>query len=69
MLEKERAFLKDNMADLVGKYNGMAIVIAGDQVVGAYPTEAIAFLDALKDRNPGEFMVQFITSDLNKKAP
>jgi hypothetical protein len=58
MLIKEFEYYLKNQTDLVKKYNGKFIVIANEQVVGAYGTELEAISEASKNYSMGTFLVQ-----------
>ena len=63
MLEEEFAFFEENKASLLEKYSGKFIVIVGNDVVGAYDTQADAYSGAIKDHPPGSFFIQHALPD------
>jgi hypothetical protein len=58
MFEKELAFFIAHQDELVAKFRGTALVIRGDEVVGAYPSALAAYLAAEKRFRVGTFMIQ-----------
>lgn len=58
MFQEELRFFQDNQDKLVSKYDGKVLVIKGKEVVGAYPTELDAFIEASKKYKAGSFMIQ-----------
>lgn len=58
MLEKEFQFYLNNQERLVKEYNGKYIVIKGDEVLGAYDTEADAYFETTKQHEAGTFLIQ-----------
>jgi hypothetical protein len=58
MLEKEFKYYLDHQDELVKKYNGKYIVIKGEQVLGAYDSEADAYFESTKDHEAGTFLIQ-----------
>jgi hypothetical protein len=61
MLEREDAYFEAHKAELREKYPGKRIVIAGDEVKGAYDTDAEAYEAATKTMKPGSFMIKPVT--------
>jgi hypothetical protein len=58
MLDTEFTYFTDHQDELVAKYNGKFIVIAGTDVLGAFDTELEAYLATKKDREVGTFLIQ-----------
>jgi hypothetical protein len=58
MLEKEFQFYLNNQDRLVKEYNGKYIVIKGEEVVGAYDSEAEAYFETTKSLQAGTFLIQ-----------
>lgn len=58
MLEKEFEYYKANQDSLVKQYNGKHIVIIGESVVGSFDTQVEAYEDAIKEYEPGTFLIQ-----------
>ncbi len=58
MLEKEFKYYLDHQSDLVKKFKGKFIVIVGEQVIDSFTTEAAAYLEMIKTREPGTFLIQ-----------
>lgn len=56
--ESELTFFIANQQDLVEKYNGKALVIRKDELVGVYDTVLEAYLEAHKKFELGTFMIQ-----------
>jgi hypothetical protein len=61
MLEKEQAFFETHKDELREKYAGKRIVIAEEEVKGAYSTDAEAYAAAVKTMKPGSFMIKLVT--------
>jgi hypothetical protein len=61
MLEKEQAYFEAHKDELREKYLDKRIVIAGEEVVGAYDTDAEAYAAATKTMKPGSFMIKPVT--------
>ena len=57
-LEKEFRFFLSHQAELVEKYKGKFVVIADENVLGAYDTEIEAVREVTKTRPLGTFLVQ-----------
>ncbi len=62
MLEKEFKYYLDQQAQLVEKFNGKYLVIKGEEVIGVYDAEDIAFFETEKKHEPGTFLIQFCES-------
>lgn len=58
MLEKEFQFYLNNQDRLVKEYNGKYIVVKGEEVLGAYNSEAEAFFETSKQHEAGTFLIQ-----------
>ena len=58
MLEKEFQFYLNNQDRLVKEYNGKYIVVKGEDVLGAYISEAEAFFETSKQHEAGTFLIQ-----------
>lgn len=61
MLNKEFKYYRDNQSELLKKYNGQVVVIAGDKVVGNYDNYEKAIFATVKERELGTFLVQECT--------
>jgi hypothetical protein len=59
MLDKEFRFYLNHQEDLLKAYNGKYIVIIGEEVVGQYDAENIAYFESRKKYPPGSFLIQF----------
>lgn len=59
MLENEFKYYLDHQAELVEKYNGKFLVIKGNEVIGVYDAEDVAFFETGKKYEPGTFLIQF----------
>lgn len=62
-LQKQYAFFKQNITELMEKYSGMIIVISDNLEVSAFETMADAYAFAVKSYGLGCFMVQKCTKD------
>ena len=58
MFESELKYFITNQADLVSKYDGKALVLRGEALVGVYDTPLDAYLAAQRQFEPGTFMIQ-----------
>jgi hypothetical protein len=58
MLEKEFKYYVDNQKELVKQYNGKFIVIKDEKIIGAYPSEIIAYTETIKNNELGTFLIQ-----------
>jgi hypothetical protein len=63
MLEKEWEFYENNRDELVEKYCGKYVVIAGDEVVSSYDDQKAAYREAIKTLQLGSFMIHHITEE------
>ena len=63
MFEVENRFYHDNRDNLREKYLGKAIVIIGENVVGAYNNIGEAYTETLKIKKPGTFCLKNIPID------
>jgi hypothetical protein len=61
MLDKEQAYFEAHKDELREKYLGKRIVIAGEEIKGAYDTDAEAYAAAVKTMKPGSFMIKPVT--------
>jgi len=61
MLEKEFKYYLDHQDELVQKYNGRVIVIAGESVVGDYKDDEDAYFDSKEKYELGTFLIQKCT--------
>ncbi|MDR0971069.1 MAG: DUF5678 domain-containing protein [Bacteroidales bacterium] len=61
MLEKEFKYYLDNQDELVKKYNNKYIVIVGEEVIGAYDSDADALFETEKTHQLGTFLIQKCT--------
>ena len=57
-LDKEFAYYQAHQDELVEQYNGKFVVIAGENVVGAFDTDLAAYLETKKTRPVGTFLIQ-----------
>lgn len=62
MFEKELNYFIANQKQLVQKYEGKTLVLRGEEVVGVYDDPLQAYLNAVKDYEPGSFMIQPCTA-------
>ena len=58
MLDKEFQYFIDHQDELVKKYGGKYIVIKGEKVIGAYPSEIKAYKETVKNHELGTFLIQ-----------
>jgi hypothetical protein len=58
MFEEELKYFITNQNELVEKYGGKVLVLQGRKVLGAYPNLMEAYTTALKEHQPGTFMIQ-----------
>jgi hypothetical protein len=58
MLDQEFQYFKDHQDELVAKYNGKFVAIAGTDVLGAFDTELDAYLEMKKEHEVGTFLIQ-----------
>lgn len=58
-LEKEFRYYLSHQQDLATRYGGQFIVIKGEDVLGAYPTQDEAILKTVPEHPLGTFLVQF----------
>ena len=58
MFESELTYFITHQQELVSKYDGKALVIRGNEVVGVFDTPLEAYLEAQKHYEPGTFMIQ-----------
>jgi hypothetical protein len=61
MLDREQAYFEAHKDELREKYSGKRIVIAGEEIKGAYDTDAEAYAAAVKTMKPGSFMIKPVT--------
>jgi hypothetical protein len=61
MLDREQTYFEAHKAELREKYLGKRIVIAGEEIKGAYDTDAEAYAAAVKTMKPGSFMIKPVT--------
>jgi hypothetical protein len=61
MLEKEQAYFEAHKDEIRAKYAGKRILIAGEEIKGAYETDAEAYAAAVKTMKPGSFMIKPVT--------
>lgn len=62
-LQKQYAFFKQNITELMEKYSDRIIVISANLEVTAFDTMADAYSFAVKNYGLGSFMVQKCTKD------
>jgi hypothetical protein len=58
VFESELTYFITHQSELVAKYDGKALVLRGDALVGVYDTPLQAYLEAQKQFEPGTFMIQ-----------
>jgi hypothetical protein len=58
MFDQELQFFIANQDALVSRYRGKTLVIRGECVEGIYDTALDAYVSALKQFQPGTFMIQ-----------
>lgn len=58
MLEKEFKYYLEHQAELVEKYKGKFVVIKGEEVIGVFDTEDVAYFETEKQHEPGTFLIQ-----------
>jgi hypothetical protein len=58
MLDTEWKYFKDHEKELVQKYDGKAIVIVGQRVVGEYPNALVAYAEAKPVYGLWNFLIQ-----------
>lgn len=58
MFQQELAFFKANQNELLKQYIGKILVIKGSSVLGVYENTIEAYNNAIKDNEPGTFMIQ-----------
>jgi len=63
MLNKEQEYFDSHKAELKEKYLGKRVVISGNEIKGAFDSDAEALSEALKTMAPGTFMIKFITEN------
>lgn len=61
MLEQEFKYYLDHQDELVEAYNGLVLVIVGEEVVGIFNSEEEAYFDSIEKYAPGTFLVQTCT--------
>jgi hypothetical protein len=61
MLDREQAYFEAHKDELRKKYLGKRIVIADEEIKGAYDTDAEAYAAAVKTLKPGSFMIKPVT--------
>ena len=59
MLEKEFQYYLEHQEELVKKYNGKFLVIKGNEVIGIFGSEDVAYFETEKQHEPGTFLIQF----------
>lgn len=62
MFETELGYFIANQEQLVKQYEGMTLVLQGEAVVGVYDDPLNAYLNAVKEHEPGTFMIQPCTA-------
>ena len=64
MFDKETAYYENNLSTLQEKHMGQYVVISGDQVIGAYDSDELAYAGAMEAKClPGAFMIKHITDN------
>lgn len=58
MFEAELKFFITHQKEFVEKYNGKALVLRGDELVGVYESPLEAYTEAQKQFPLGTFMIQ-----------
>jgi hypothetical protein len=61
MFEKEQAYFEAHKDEIRKKYLHKRIVIAGEEIKGAYDTDAEAYEAAIQTMKPGSFMIRPVT--------
>lgn len=61
MFEKETEFFNKNKAKFRKEFLGKHVVISGNELLGVYNSDEEAYFEALKTKEPGEFMIKLIT--------
>lgn len=61
-LKAEFEFYKSKQKELVEKYRGRYIVIAGKKILGSYETQEEAVTETVKTHKLGSFLVHFVES-------
>jgi len=61
MFEVENKFYENNKEDIRRKYQGKAIVIVGDSIIGSYDDIGEAYKDMIIKREPGSFCLKNIS--------
>jgi hypothetical protein len=65
MLETEIQYFESNIQELIAKYPNRFLVIIGNQVVGDYDSEAVAYSAAAEKFEIGTFLIREATSEVN----
>lgn len=63
VLEKEYNFFIENREELLEKYPNLYLIIKDGKVIGAYPTEIVAYQEAKKQFELGTFLIQYCSPD------
>ena len=61
MLDKEFQYYLEHQDELVQKYKGKVLAIVDEKIVGVYDDEATAYLETIKNYEPGKFLLQLCT--------
>lgn len=62
MLNVEKQFYETHKEDLRKSYLGKRVVIAGEEVKGAFDSDEEALSEALKTMAPGTFMIKLVSA-------
>lgn len=65
MFDRELQFFITNQERLVAAHEGKTLVLQGDKVVGVHDNALEAYLDAIKNYQPGTFMIQPCTEGVD----
>lgn len=58
MLDKEYKYYQDNQKTFIEKYKGKVLVIKGEEIVGVYDDETVAYKDSVSKFDLGTFLIQ-----------
>jgi hypothetical protein len=62
MLDKELNFFNSHKDDLIRSYANKYIVIVGEEIVGDYDSENLAFIESQKKYKVGTFLIKFCSN-------
>lgn len=66
---KEYLWYEAHEAEIIQRYFGRFVVVAGNEVVGDYGSLALALQETLKQRKPGDFIIQHALPANPKRSP